>query len=217
MESTRQGVVIRTDLQWSDMGSWTELHSADAKDAAGNVTHGDVVLRNVTNSYVRADGRLIAAVNVSNVAIVETSDAILVANLSEAEKVKELVQSIEQHGRGEHLSHRRVHRPWGYYEALDSGQGFQVKRLMVKPGHSLSLQRHRQRAEHWVVVSGQARVTRDRDVFELYANQSTYIPIAAKHRLENPGQGPLFVIEVQSGSYLGEDDIERFEDRYNRN
>jgi mannose-1-phosphate guanylyltransferase/mannose-6-phosphate isomerase len=148
--------------------------------------------------------------------IVETDDAVLVAARGRAEEVKEVVARLDRHGRGEHVSHSRVYRPWGYYESVDAGERFQVKRLMVKPGHSLSLQRHHKRAEHWVVVSGSARVTRGAETVTLEENQSTFIPIGMKHRLENPGAAALFIVEVQSGSYLGEDDIERFEDRYNR-
>jgi mannose-1-phosphate guanylyltransferase/mannose-6-phosphate isomerase len=148
--------------------------------------------------------------------VVETSDAVLVASRERAQEVKDAVQALASQSRTEHVSHRRVYRPWGYYESIDAGERFQVKRLMVKPGQALSLQRHRKRAEHWVVVSGRARVTRGEDLIHIDENQSTYIPLGVKHRLENPGSVPLVIVEVQSGSYLGEDDIERFEDRYNR-
>jgi mannose-1-phosphate guanylyltransferase/mannose-6-phosphate isomerase len=216
MEATRRGVVVRAEMGWSDVGAWAELHAVSPQDADGNAAHGDVLLANVAGSYVRAESRLVAALNVKGLAIVETADAVLVSDLAGAQQVKELVEAIEKQGRSEHLVHRRVHRPWGYYESIDSGAGYQVKRLMLKAGHAISLQRHAQRAEHWVVVSGRARVTRGEETIVLGPNQSTYIPLGAVHRLENAGAEPLFVIEVQSGSYLGEDDIERLDDPYRR-
>jgi mannose-1-phosphate guanylyltransferase/mannose-6-phosphate isomerase len=175
-----------------------------------------VDLRDAKNCYIRAEDRLVSAIGVKDLVIVETDDAVLVADKSRTQDVKEVVAHLEREARTEHVSHSRVYRPWGYYESIDAGERFQVKRLMVKPGEALSLQLHRKRAEHWVIVSGTARITRGEEVFELGENQSTYIPIGTKHRLENPGKAPLFLIEVQSGGYLGEDDIERFDDRYGR-
>ncbi len=216
MEKTRAGAVVRAAMRWSDVGSWSALWEVGKKDAAKNVARGDVWLYGARRCYVRADGRHVSVLGAEDLVIVETDDAVLVAARGRSEEVKEVVARLDRHGRGEHVSHSRVYRPWGYYESLDAGERFQVKRLMVKPGHSLSLQRHQKRAEHWVVVSGSARVTRGEETVTLEENQSTFIPIGMKHRLENPGAAPLFIVEVQSGGYLGEDDIERFEDRYNR-
>jgi mannose-1-phosphate guanylyltransferase/mannose-6-phosphate isomerase len=216
MEHTARGAVVRADLGWSDVGSWSALWEVGRKDRARNVARGDVWLHDARGCYVRADGRHVSVLGARGLVVVETDDAVLVAARERAQEVKEVVARFDRHKRTEHVSHRRVYRPWGYYESVDAGARFQVKRLMVKPGQALSLQRHRMRAEHWVVVSGTARVTRGEESFELAENQSTFIPLGAKHRLENPGREPLFIVEVQSGSYLGEDDIERFEDRYDR-
>ncbi len=216
MEKTNRGAVVRADLGWSDVGSWSALWDIAEKDARGNAARGDVHLVDAEGCLVRSEGRLVSAVGVRDLVIVETSDAVLVAARDRAQEVRETVAHLDRNNRTEHLSHKRVYRPWGYYESVDAGGRYQVKRLMVKPGHALSLQRHRQRAEHWVVVAGRARVTRGEDVLVLEENQSTFIPLGVKHRLENPGEAPLFIVEVQSGAYLGEDDIERFEDRYNR-
>jgi mannose-1-phosphate guanylyltransferase/mannose-6-phosphate isomerase len=216
MEKTAAGAVIECELGWSDVGSFAKLWELGRKDAAGNVAQGDVLLSGASGCYVRADGRMVAVLGAENLVIVETGDALLVAVRERAQEVKDVVARLEKEKRSEHLSHARVYRPWGYYESVDAGARFQVKRLMVKPGQALSLQRHRKRAEHWVVVEGRARVTRDGEVLTVEENQSVFIPLGAKHRLENPGAAPLFVIEVQSGEYFGEDDIERFEDRYNR-
>jgi mannose-1-phosphate guanylyltransferase / mannose-6-phosphate isomerase len=216
MERTREAAVVQTDMGWSDVGSWSALWEVAEKDANGNALRGDVDLHDSRNNYVRAESRLVSVTGVDNVVVVETSDAVLVAHRDKTQAVKDVVSRLHGRDRTEHLSHKRVYRPWGYYEGIDEGTHFQVKRLMVKPGEALSLQLHHRRAEHWVVVSGIARVTRDEETIELGANQSTYVPVGAKHRLENPGQDPLYVIEVQSGDYLGEDDIVRFEDRYRR-
>ena len=216
MERTRDAAVVEARFSWSDVGSWNELWAAGAKDARGNVTHGDVLLADTSNSYVRSEGRLVAAVGASDMVIVETSDAVLVARKERADELKQMVERMKATQRPEHALHRRVYRPWGYFESIDAGRRFQVKRLMIKPGAKISLQRHQKRAEHWVVVSGTARITREEEIIELRENQSTFIPLGAKHRLENPGQEPLYVIEVQSGEYLGEDDIERFADDYRR-
>jgi mannose-1-phosphate guanylyltransferase/mannose-6-phosphate isomerase len=216
MEKTRDAVVVPAKFGWSDVGSWSALWALGPKDALGNVSQGDVLARDSQGSYLRSEGRLIAAVGVENLVVIETSDAILVSTREQADDVKLAVEQLKRSKRTEHAIHRRVYRPWGYYESIDSGEGFQVKRLMIKPGARLSLQRHRRRAEHWVVVSGEAKVTRGDEELRLTANQSTYIPTGARHRLENPGSEPLFVIEVQSGDYFGEDDIERFADDYRR-
>jgi mannose-1-phosphate guanylyltransferase/mannose-6-phosphate isomerase len=216
MERTLNAAVVEADMGWSDVGSWATLWEVAGKDESGNAVSGDVDLEDSRNCYVRADGRLVSIIGADDLLVVETSDAVLIVHRDKAQAVKEAVSRLDQQKRTEHLNHRRVYRPWGYYESVDNGDGFQVKRLMVKPGEALSLQRHRQRAEHWVVVSGTARVTRGSEVFELQRNQSTFIPAGTKHRLENPGAEPVYLIEVQSGDYLGEDDIERFDDRYRR-
>ena len=216
MERTSAGAVVRASMRWSDVGSWTSLWEAGDKDGAGNVARGDVALRDAAGCYVHADGRHVSVLGARDLVVVETDDAVLVAAKDRAQDVKEVVEQLHRENRSEHVSHARVHRPWGYYEGVDAGPGFQVKRLMVKPGHRLSLQLHRQRAEHWVVVAGAARVTRGEEVFDLQCNQSTYIPVGTKHRLENASGEPLLIVEVQSGAYLGEDDIVRFEDSYNR-
>jgi mannose-1-phosphate guanylyltransferase/mannose-6-phosphate isomerase len=216
MEHTGSGAMVRAAMGWSDVGSWSELWEIGEKDAAGNVARGDVALRDAAGCYVRADARHVSVLGARDLVIVETDDAVLVAAKDRAQEVKEIVEQLDRAHRSEHVSHSRVHRPWGYYESVDSGPGFQVKRLMVKPGHRISLQLHHKRAEHWVVVSGTARVTRGDEVFDLGRNQSTFIPVETRHRLENPGSEPLLIVEVQSGAYLGEDDIVRFEDNYNR-
>jgi mannose-1-phosphate guanylyltransferase/mannose-6-phosphate isomerase len=208
--------MVQADIGWNDIGSWTALWEVGEKDANDNVVHGDVDLRGATGCYVRAEQRMVAALGVRDLVIVETDDAVLVADKAHAQDVKEVVERLDRQARTEHVSHSRVYRPWGYYESIDAGERFQVKRIMVKPGEALSLQMHHHRAEHWVIVSGTAKVTRDEEVKLLSENESTYIPIGTKHRLENPGKTPLFLIEVQSGGYLGEDDIVRFEDRYKR-
>jgi len=216
MEKTDRAALIPVDLGWSDVGSWSQLWDRGPKDGDGNVVRGDVLARGTRNTYVRAESRLVAALGVENLIIVETGDAVLVAGLEHAQEVKAIVDELQKAARNEQDSHDRVYRPWGYYEGIDAGDRFQVKRIMVKPGQSLSLQMHHHRAEHWVVVSGTARVTRGEDVLLVAENESTYIPLGVKHRLENPGKVPLYLIEVQSGTYLGEDDIVRFEDRYGR-
>ena len=216
MERTADAAVIPADFGWSDVGSWGSLWDIADKDAGGNAARGDVQLQDTRDTLVFGDRRLIATLGVEGLIIVDTDDALLVADRSRSQDVREVVEDLKRANRSEHLSHRRVYRPWGYYEQVDAGPRFQVKRLMVKPGAALSLQLHRKRAEHWVVVSGRARVTRGDEVIELQENQSTYIPVGTKHRLENAGTEPLLIVEVQSGSYLGEDDIERFEDRYGR-
>jgi mannose-1-phosphate guanylyltransferase/mannose-6-phosphate isomerase len=216
MEKTADAVVVPLDAGWSDVGSWASLHAASDADSNGNVSRGDVLVEGSTNCYLYSESRLVAAVGLDDHVVVETKDAVLVAPKSRVQDVKALVGRIKEMGRYEHSLHREVFRPWGSYDSLENGSRFQVKRLSVKPGAQLSLQLHHHRAEHWVVVSGTARITRGEETFILEENQSTYIPIGVKHRIENPGKIPLQVIEVQSGSYLGEDDIVRFEDRYGR-
>jgi mannose-1-phosphate guanylyltransferase/mannose-6-phosphate isomerase len=216
MERTSSAVVVALDAGWSDVGSWSSLHAACSADANGNVIRGDVLAEETHNSYLHAESRLVAVVGLNDHVVVETKDAVLVAPRDRVQDVKALVARIRQDGRSEHMLHREVFRPWGSYDSLDSGERFQVKRLTVQPGGVLSLQLHHHRAEHWVVVSGTARITRGEEVFLLEENQSTYIPIGVRHRIENPGKVPLNIIEVQSGGYLGEDDIVRFEDQYGR-
>jgi mannose-1-phosphate guanylyltransferase/mannose-6-phosphate isomerase len=216
MEKTADAVVVQTDPGWSDIGTWGALWSISPKDGAGNVTLGDVYLHDAKGCYVRAGKRHVCAIGVSDLVIIETGDALLVMAKDRSQDVKEAVANLQAKARTEHVSHTRVHRPWGYYESVDSGERFQVKRIMVKPGAALSLQMHHHRAEHWVVVAGAAKVTRGDAEILLAENESVYIPIGMKHRLENPGKLPLYLIEVQSGGYLGEDDIVRLEDRYKR-
>jgi mannose-1-phosphate guanylyltransferase/mannose-6-phosphate isomerase len=217
MERTSAAVMVQADIGWSDVGSWAALWETGKKDEKGNVAHGDVDLLDAKGCYVRAESRLVSVLGAMDLVIVETDDAVLVADMARSQEVKEVVDMLDRKARTEHVSHSRVYRPWGYYEGIDAGDRFQVKRIMVKPGEALSLQMHHHRAEHWVVVSGTARVTRGEETKLLSENESTYIPIGTKHRLENPGKTALFLIEVQSGGYLGEDDIVRFEDRYKRN
>ncbi|MEX2164821.1 MAG: mannose-1-phosphate guanylyltransferase/mannose-6-phosphate isomerase [Sulfuricaulis sp.] len=216
MEATDKAAVVSLDAGWSDIGAWSSLLQASQRDEQGNFVQGDTYLQNTRNSLLISQHRLLAAVGLDEIIAVETPDAVLVAHKSHSQHVKEVVNRLKTEKRSEYQYHRRVYRPWGYYESIDAGQRFQVKRLMVKPGASLSLQMHHHRAEHWVVVKGTARVTRGEEVFMLTENQSTYIPLGTKHRLENPGNIPLEIVEVQSGGYLGEDDIVRFEDKYNR-
>jgi len=215
-EHTRRAAVRPVDFTWSDLGSWKALWEVGERDAGGNVVRGEAVLEDVRDCYVHAGGRLVAAVGVEGIVIVETPDAVLVAQRERAQDVRRIVERLVSTGRPEGVIHRRVYRPWGTYETVDTGERFQVKRITVRPGASLSLQLHHHRAEHWVVVRGTARVTRGDDVLVLAENESTYIPLGVRHRLENPGRIPLELIEVQSGAYLGEDDIVRFEDHYNR-
>jgi mannose-1-phosphate guanylyltransferase/mannose-6-phosphate isomerase len=216
MEKTAAAVVVPLDAGWSDVGSWAALHTASAQDGSGNTVHGDVITEDTYDSFVYSESRLVATVGLRDHVVVETKDAVLVAPRDRVQDVKKLVARLKSEGRYEHSLHREVFRPWGSYDSIDAGDRFQVKRLVVRPGGVLSLQMHHHRAEHWVVVSGTARITRGEEVFLLEENQSTYIPVGVRHRIENPGRIPLHIIEVQSGGYLGEDDIVRFEDRYGR-
>ncbi|MYN17667.1 mannose-1-phosphate guanylyltransferase/mannose-6-phosphate isomerase [Rugamonas sp. FT107W] len=216
MERTSHAVVVPADIGWSDVGSWSALWEVQPRDANGNATRGDVYLDGVSNSLVRAESRIVAVVGVDNLVVVETDDAVLVTHKDQVQRVKQIVEHLRNGARTEHLQHTKVYRPWGSYEGIDIGERFQVKRITVNPGGKLSLQMHHHRAEHWIVVSGTARVTCGDTVSLLTENESTYVPIGMTHRLENPGKVPLHLIEVQSGSYLGEDDIVRFEDVYQR-
>ena len=202
--------------RWSDLGAWDAVWQVSDKDGAGNASRGDALLSGCQHTLVHASSRLVGAIGLNDVVVVETPDAVLVADRSRSQEVKHIVGQLQQAGRSEHKLHRLVHRPWGWYDSIDSGPRFQVKRIMVKPGASLSLQKHHHRAEHWIVVSGTAEVTNGDQVTLLTENQSTYIPLGTVHRLANPGKVPLEIIEVQSGSYLGEDDIVRYEDHYGR-
>jgi mannose-1-phosphate guanylyltransferase/mannose-6-phosphate isomerase len=216
MEKTSNAVVVPFSAGWSDVGSWSALWNVCPRNADDNVIQGDVIADDTRNSLLFAQHRCLAAVGIDNLIVVETADAVLVANKERAQDVKNIVKLLKARKREECKVHRCVYRPWGSFEGIDSGPRFQVKRLTVKPGASLSLQMHHHRAEHWVVVKGTARVTCGENVFNLHENESTYIPIGERHRLENPGNIPLEIIEIQSGSYLGEDDIVRFEDVYDR-
>jgi len=216
MEHARKAAVVPVDMGWNDVGSWQSLWDIAPRDPAGNAIQGDVVTEKVGNSYIRSDGPLVAAVGVEDLVVVATKDAVLVSHRDASQDVKKIVEQLEKSGRDSHVHHAVMHRPWGTYECIDTGPHYQVKHIMVKPGAKLSLQMHHHRAEHWIVVDGTALVTCGDRQFELKANESTYIPLGAKHRLENPGKLPLRLIEVQSGSYLGEDDIVRFEDTYGR-
>lgn len=211
-----QYAVVPLDAGWSDLGAWSALWENRTHDPHGNVVQGDVYAQDTRDSLLVAEGRLLATVGVEDLVVVETADAVLVAKKGRVGEVKDIVTRLKADGRTEHESHRKVHRPWGAYEIVDQGEGFQVKRLTVTAGAALSLQMHRQRTEHWVVVKGTAKVTRGEEVFLLEEDQSTYVEMGMTHRLENPGETPLEIIEVQSGTYLGEDDIVRFQDDYNR-
>jgi mannose-1-phosphate guanylyltransferase/mannose-6-phosphate isomerase len=210
------GVVLPLQAGWSDVGAWDALWQVLPKDSHGNVSQGDVLLQDCENTLALSEGRLVACVGVSDLVVVETADAILVSHKDKTQNVKKIVDALKAQGRSEGSIHRKVFRPWGWYDGIDAGERFQVKRIVVKPGGTLSLQMHHHRAEHWIVVSGTARVTCGEKVFLLSENQSTFIPLGTTHRLENPGRVALEMIEVQSGSYLGEDDIVRFEDVYGR-
>jgi len=214
--SSGEVVVVPLEARWSDVGAWSALWEVGEKDAQGNVLMGDVIAVDTTDTLVVAKDRLVACVGLKNIVVVETPDAILVADKSQVQKIKEVVAKLKEDGRTEGKSHRKVYRPWGWYDGIDFGERFQVKRIGVNPGAAISLQMHHHRAEHWVVVKGTARVTRGDEVILVSENQSTYIPLGVTHRLENPGKVTLEIIEVQSGSYLGEDDIVRFEDIYGR-
>lgn len=216
MEKTERAAVVPVDIGWTDVGSWDALWQISDRDDAGTHHQGDVIAVDCRDSYLRSEHRLVAAVGVEDLVVIETADAVLVCPRDRAQDIRQVVDKLKTDDRSEHLHHTRVYRPWGSYQGIDASEGFQAKRLIINPGASISLQRHRHRAEHWVVVRGIAEVTRDDEIFTLEVNQSTYIPLGAMHRLRNPGKEPLHIVEVQSGDYLGEDDIERFEDNYGR-
>jgi mannose-1-phosphate guanylyltransferase/mannose-6-phosphate isomerase len=216
MEHTGRGAVMPLDCGWSDIGAWSTLWDVSGKDDSGNVLQGDVIAEDVSGSYLRSESRLLAAAGVEDLVVVETADAVLVANRHRVQDVKRIVERLRAEGRSEAALHHRVYRPWGSYESLVISDRFQVKRIIVNPGGTLSLQMHHHRAEHWIVVSGTAEVTCEDRTFMLAEDESTYIPLGHRHRLANPGRIPLELIEVQTGSYLGEDDIVRFEDKYGR-
>ncbi len=216
MEKTDKVAVVPADMGWSDVGSWKALWEIGEKDEHGNVIFGDVMENGCKYCYILSTGRLISAIGLEDIIVVETKDAVLVAPKKRAQDVKAIVKDLKDNGRNEAIIHKKVHRPWGTYETVDIAPRFQVKRITVKPGASLSLQMHHHRAEHWIVVKGTAKIQRGNEIILLTENQSTYIPIGEKHRLENPGIIPLELVEVQSGSYLGEDDIVRFDDDYGR-
>lgn len=217
MEHTTHAVVYPLSLKWNDLGSWEAFYQTGEKDSSGNVCRGDIVLKNVHNSYLHGTNRLVAVLDVDDIAVIETQDAILVASRNSVQQVKAIVACLKSDERIEYQHHPLVYRPWGSYECLAKGPRFQVKRIVVNPGEQLSLQMHYHRAEHWVVVCGTAEITNGESVAIFAENQSTYIPLGAMHRLKNPGRIPLIIIEIQSGEYLGEDDIIRFKDEYGRN
>jgi mannose-1-phosphate guanylyltransferase/mannose-6-phosphate isomerase len=216
MEKTRRACVVPLNAGWNDVGSWSSIWDVHAKDNNGNVTKGDVMVHNSRNCLVHGNGKLVSVIGLDDIVVVETKDAMMIAHRDHVQDVKTVVKQLDAQGRNETQNHCEVYRPWGSYDSVDMGGRFQVKHISVKPGATLSLQMHHHRAEHWIVVSGTAEVTCDDKVFLLTENQSTYIPMTSVHRLSNPGKIPLEIIEVQSGSYLGEDDIERLEDVYGR-
>lgn len=216
MEKTTDAVVIPLDAKWSDVGSWSALWDIQDKDAHGNVAHGDTIIVDSQNNYCHSDSKLVSLLGVEDLIVVETKDAVLVAHKDKVQDVKKVVEHLKQAERTEHQNHREVYRPWGKYDSIDRSTRYQVKRITVKPGAKLSIQMHHHRSEHWIVVSGTAKIHKGKESFILTENQSTYIPLGELHALENPGKLPLELIEVQSGSYLGEDDIVRFEDIYGR-
>lgn len=216
MEKTKSAVVIPLDAGWSDLGAWDAVWDVQEKDGSGNVLNGDVIIDEVVNSYIQSQSRLVAVAGIENVIVVETADAVLVADKSKAQSVKQLVEQLQSRNRDESETHRLVYRPWGSYESLEIRQGYQLKHIVVNPGASLSLQKHRHRAEHWTVLKGVVLVTCDDREFELGVNESTFIPLGSKHRLTNNSLEPVEIIEIQIGDYLGEDDIVRYEDKYDR-
>lgn len=216
MEKSDNVVVVPLDAGWSDVGSWSALYDIDAKDSSGNVLKGDVTVKDTTNTYIYAAHHMITTVGVDNLIVIDTPDATFIASQEKAHEVKSIIETLQNKGRDEVYSNRKVYRPWGWYDSIDSGEYFQVKRLYVKPGAKLSVQMHHKRAEHWVVVSGTATVTNGEQTFNLNKGESTYIPLGIIHALENQTRKPLEIIEVQSGTYLGEDDIVRFDDLYGR-
>lgn len=216
MEKTSHSVVVPMDAQWCDVGSWSSLWDISSKDCNGNVTHGDVIYHNSYNNYVYAENSLVTTIGVDDLVIVQTKDALLIAKQDQVQDIKKIVDVLKNENRSEHVCHREEYRPWGRYDSVDQGSRYQVKRITVKPGERISTQMHYHRAEHWVVVAGTAKVTRGEDSFLVSENESTFIPVGVVHTLENPGKVPLEVIEIQSGAYLGSDDIVRIDDKYGR-
>ena len=216
IEKSNNVVVVKLEAGWSDIGSWSALYDISEKDSQGNVIKGDVITQDTTNSYINADNHIVATIGVDNLIIIDTPDATFIATKDKAQEVRGIVESLQASGRHEGAAHRKVYRPWGWYNSIESGEYFQVKRLHVKPNAKLSLQMHHKRAEHWVIVTGIATVTNGEKTFKLNQGESTFIPQGATHSLENKTNEPLEIIEVQSGTYLGEDDIIRFEDIYGR-
>lgn len=216
MEQTKSSVVVPLDANWNDLGSWESLLSSKLKDVKGNFVDGDVILENVENTYAYSSSKLVSVAGVSDLVIVDTSDALLVTSSKYSQNIKKIVDKLKDQNRSEVVNHRKVYRPWGYYDSIDSGDGFHVKRICVRPGQKISLQKHNHRSEHWVVVSGTAKITRGSKIFNLEKNESTFISKGEVHRLENQGEDDLEIIEVQTGDYLGEDDIIRLEDDYQR-
>ena len=216
MEKSGEAAVVPCSIGWSDVGSWNSLGDLVHPDAAGNRIEGDALLHDVSNCYIRSEGRMVGALGVDNLMVIDTPDALLIADRGRAQDVKNLYAALKTQGHESHKLHRTVHRPWGTYTVLEEGKGFKIKRIVVKPGGQLSLQMHHHRSEHWVVVSGTASVVNGEQEMLVKTNESTYIPAGHKHRLENPGNIDLVLIEVQSGDYLGEDDIVRFDDKYGR-
>ena len=217
MEKTTNSVVVPLNTSWSDVGSWESLWELKEKDIDGNISEGDVILKDVKNTYTSSSNRLVSAIGVNNLVIIDTADSLLVASRKHSQKINIIVKELNKENRKEANSHRKVYRPWGYYDSLDYGSSFQVKRLLINPGAKISLQKHKHRAEHWVVVKGSATITSGKKIIELQINQSTYIPRGTVHRIENRQNTPLEIIEIQTGEYLGEDDITRLEDDYDRN
>jgi mannose-1-phosphate guanylyltransferase len=216
MEKTSDGIVVEMDAQWNDVGSWSSLWDISDKDANGNHVQGDVICHGSKDSYIKSESALIAVVNVDGLIVVQTKDAVLVASKDSVQDVKKVVERLKEDNRDEYRLHREVYRPWGKYDSIDVGHRYKVKCITVNPGEKLSVQKHFHRAEHWIVVQGTATVTKDEEVRNVYENESIYLPMGSVHALENPGKLPLILIEVQSGAYLGEDDIVRFEDKYGR-
>jgi len=216
MEKSDNAVVVPLDAGWSDIGSWSALYDIDAKDSSGNVLKGDIIVKDTTNTYIHATHHMITTVGIDNLIVIDTPDATFIATQNKAHEVQSIIETLQKKGRDEVHSNRKVYRPWGWYDSIDTGERFQVKRLHVKPGAKLSLQMHHKRAEHWVVVNGTATVTNGQQTFNLNKGESTYIPLGVIHALENQTRKPLEIIEVQSGTYLGEDDIVRFDDIYGR-
>ena len=216
LENTKKGMVIPLNANWTDIGSWDSVWKISKKNEDGNFIEGNIVTKNTKNCYLRSEKRLITTIGLENLVVVETSDAILVADMRQAQEIKEIVNILKKKNISAGKEHKKIYRPWGYYESIFDDDRWQIKLITVKPGQRLSLQKHNHRAEHWIVVSGTAKVEIEENIITLYENQSSYIPMGSKHRLCNPGKIPLLLIEVQCGSYLGEDDIERFEDNYGR-